>query len=63
MFELEFTKNDGVTSNKQLLFDEIISEIIKIENRIDQYLSYRVLDLKDNKKEIIIDWTQNGVLN
>lgn len=63
MFELEFTKSDGATSNKKLLFDEIISEVIKIENRIDQYISYRVIDLKDNKKEIIIDWTNHGVLN
>lgn len=63
MFELEITKNDGATDNKKLLFDEIISEIIKIENRIEQYASYRVLEVKEGGKEIVVNWTHDGVVN
>lgn len=55
MFELRSVTSDGQIELKELNFDQILTELMIINNMIEVYSHYRVIDL--NGSDIIVEWS------
>lgn len=55
MFELQSVTAEGQTESKELSFDQILTELMIINNTIETYSHYKVVDLND--LNIIVEWS------
>ena len=55
MFELQSVTAEGQKELKELSFDQILTELIIINNDIETYSHYRVVDLND--LNTIVEWS------
>lgn len=55
MFELHAVTSEGEKQSKELNFDQILHELLIINNLIETYSHYRVVDLND--LNVIVEWS------
>lgn len=55
MFELHSITAKGKEESKELNFDEILTELMIINNMIETYSHYKVVDLND--LNTIVEWS------
>lgn len=55
MFELKSVTAEGQEESKELNFDQILTELMIINNMIETYSHYKVVDLND--LDTIVEWS------
>lgn len=60
MFLLKTIQKDGTIQNKKTFFNELLKNLYVINNNINDYEKYEILDISDETNpEVLIKWENN----